>query len=253
MGLDRLTVARIKRACTGRSYARGAAHYRSGLVESARLSGGAVRATVRDGERRGVEASAGGGRRGLSCACTCPYSRGGACEHAVAVLLYTMDHYAEMAGRAGRRASPAARLVGQAGAGYVQRFLARELAADAGLAGRFARGLGAPPPAGLDYRRWVKALFGEAAAAEAAAAGRPTDDSYVELGDVMETAADLEAAGEFAEAARAYGQIAESVDAYMNSAYPYGDYVEAIEAAKARRAACLARAGGRGATAGRGR
>lgn len=249
MGLDRLTVEGIKQACSGRAYARGAGHYRSGRVVSARLVGGAAKATVRDGEGYEAEVASGegggGGRRALSCSCTCSYSRGGACEHAVAALLHTMEHHGEMAGRAGLGALTTARLVRQADAKYMQGFLARELAGNAELAGRFARGLGIPPPARLDYRKWVKARFGDAAVTKASSRGW-YGDNYVELDDVMETAGELEKAGELAEAARAYGQIAESIDDCMNLAHTYGTYVDDMDAARAGRARCLKRAARRG-------
>lgn len=64
-----------------------------------------------------------------------PYSRDGACEHAATVPLYAMDHYGEMAGLASRGALTTAKLVRQADAKYVQRFLARELVGNAELAG----------------------------------------------------------------------------------------------------------------------
>ena len=250
MGLERLTVEEIRRACSGRAYARGASHYRSGRVASARLVGGAARATVKDGKVYEVEASAGRGGGGSrrppppSCSCTCPYSRGGACEHAVAVLLHTMDNHGEMAGRAGMGSLSTARLVRQADAKYMQKFLAKELAGNAELAWRFARGRGMPPPAGLDYRKWVRSLFGDAATTRDSVFGG-YGDNYVELGDVMGVAGELESAGELAEAARAYGQIAEAADDYMHMVHAYGDYVDDARAAGEGRARCLAGAPGR--------
>ena len=248
MGLDGLTAARIKKACSRRAYARGEYHYRAGRVESARLVGRTAKGTVMDGEGYEVEASAGaGGGRGrgaLSCSCTCSYSYSGACEHAAAILIYTMDHYEEMGERAGRGALSAARLVRLADEKYMQRFLAKELAGNAELAWRFARGLGMPPPAGLDYRKWVRSLFGDAATTRVSLFGG-YGDNYVELGDAMEVAGELESAGELAEAARAYGQIAEAAEDYMHMVHAYGDYVDDARAARERRARCLAGAAGR--------
>lgn len=246
MGLGFLTAARVKGACTARSYSRGAELYRSNRVASARLLGCTVRATVRDGGEQKVEASwedAGRGRRGLSCACTCSYSYGGrACGHAVAVLLYAMGNAEEMGRRAGTGALSPARLVALADERYMRRFLARELAGNSEAAERFALGLGTLPPAGLDYYKRVRAMFAEAAAAEALAPGGYSDN-YVELDGVMEVASEFEKAGEHTEAARIYGQIAASANDHMNMAYGYGDYVVTAEEAKKRRRACLARAG----------
>lgn len=247
MGLEFLTAARIKGACTARSYSRGAELHRSGRVASARLLGCTVRAVVRDGGEQRVEASweggAGRGRRGLSCTCTCSYSYGGrACGHAVAVLLYAMDNAGEMRSRAGSGALSPARLVGLADEWYMRKFLARELAGNSEAAERFAEGLGTLPPAGLDYYKRVRAMFGEAAAAEALTP-EGYSDNYVDLSGVMEAASEFEKAGEHAEAARIYGQIAASANDYMNIAYPYGDYVDTAEEAEKRRRACLARAG----------
>lgn len=246
MGLEFLTAARIKGACTARSYSRGAKLHKSGRVASARLLGCTVKAAVKDDGEQKVEASweaDGRGRRSLSHACTCPYSYGGrACAHVTAVLLHAMDNTEEMDRRAGMGALRPARLVDLADERYMRRFLARELAGNSEAAERFALGLGTLPPAGMDYYKRVRAMFAEAAAAEAL---EPFgySDNYVELGGVMETAAEFEKAGELAEAARIYGQIASSADHYMNMAYPYGDYVTVADEAKKRRRACLARAG----------
>ena len=247
MGPEFLTAARIKGACTAKSYSRGAELYELGRVASARMLGCTVRAAVKDDGEQKVEASwegAGRGRRNsLSYACTCSYSYGGrACGHVVAVLLYAMDNAGEMDRRARMGALRPAGLVALADERYMRRFLARELAGNSEAAERFARGLGTLPPAGLDYYKRVRAMFAEAAAAEAL---EPYGDSdnYVELDGVMEVASEFEKAGELAEAARIYGQIAASANDHMNMAYAYGDYVVAAEEAKKRRRACLARAG----------
>lgn len=245
MGPGFLTAARIKGACTARSYSRGAELCKSGRVASARLLGCTVKATVKDDGEQRVEASwedAGRGRRSLSYACTCSYSYGGrACGHVAAVLLHAMDNAEEMGRRARMGALRPAGLVALADEQYMRKFLARELAGNSEAAERFALGLGTLPPAGLDYYKRVRAMFGEAAAAEAL---EPYgySDNYVELGGVMETASEFEKAGELAEAARIYGQIATSTNRHMNMAYAYGDYVTVADEAKERRRACLARA-----------
>ena len=86
-----------------------------------------------------------------------PHSRDGACEHAATVLLYAMDHYGEMAGLASLGALTTAKLVRQAGAKYVQGFLARELAGNAELAG------GSRAASGCRRRPGLTAASGEGA------------------------------------------------------------------------------------------
>ena len=246
MGVEFLTAARIKGACTARSYSRGAELHGSGRVASARLLGCTVKATVKDDGEQKVEVSwegAGRGRRNsLSYTCTCSYSYDGlACGHVAAVLLYAMDNAEEMDRRAGMGALRPARLVALADERYMRKFLARELAGNSEAAERFALGLGTLPPAGLDYYKRVRAMFAEAAAAEALEP-HGYSDNYVELDGVMETASEFERAGEFDEAARIYGQIAASANDHMAMAYTYGDYVATAEEAEKRRRVCLSEA-----------
>ena len=138
---------------------------------------------------------------------------------------------------AGPSSASAARLVSSAGEGYVRRFLAGAISADAALAERFAQGLGAAPPAGLDYGKLVAKAFSEAAAVDAAT--RHGDEEYVDLKDIMRSADEFEKRGDPAEASRVYGQIAEAIVDNENLSYLIGDHVEAGPEAVKKWAKCL--------------
>ena len=246
MGLADLTLAKIKGACTTRSYERGVDCYRSGRVMSVRLVGNAVKAVVEGSDDYGVEIAwpgrRGGGR--ARCSCSCPYSYGGECKHVVAVLLHVKDHSAAMAREAEKSASSIKGMLDGAGERHLREFLADEMAGDPGLAERFARGAGGPPVAGLDYYGMVSSMF----RAEADSWRRGgidgdddgDDDSRVDLEGVMKAAAGFEARGDAAEASRIYGQIASAVSAHIGEADGAEEHGAAARAAIAKWASCLA-------------
>lgn len=236
-------VAEIRELCTERSYERGVDYYRSGLVISARIVGDRVRAAVRGTEMYDVTLAWPRGRGAdWEYYCTCPYSYEGQCKHVVAALLHFRDHSAGMAREAKRTSSSVKALLDGAGEGYLREFLAAELAADSGLAERFARGSDGPPVAGLDYYARVAAMFRAEADAEARGAWDGGYDS-VDLEGVMETAARFEASGDMAEASRAYRQIASAVSDHMDEAAGYVDYDGAVRTAIAKWASCLDKSG----------
>ena len=154
---------------------------------------------------------------------------------------------AAAAAAAGPSSASAARLVSSAGEGYVRRFLAGAISGDAVLAERFARGLGAAPPAGLDYGKLVDKAFSEAAGvdaieyrmAEAYGAESDEDEAYVDLKYVMKSAGEFEKHGDLAEASRVYGQIAETIVDNEDLSYLSGDHAEAGPEAVEKWAKCL--------------
>ena len=243
MGRAGPTVAEIRELCTERSYERGVDYYRAGLVVSARIVGDGVRAAVRGTEVYDVTLAWPRGRGAdWKYYCTCPYSYEGQCKHVVAALLHFRDHSAGMAREAKRTSSSVKALLDGAGEGYLREFLAAEMAADSGLAERFARGSDGPPVAGLDYYARVAAMFRAAADAEARGAW---DGGYglVDLEGVMEAAARFEASGDMAEASKAYRQIASAVSDHMDEAAGYVDYDGAVRVAIAKWASCLDKSG----------
>lgn len=240
MGRAGPTVAEIQELCTEQSYERGVGYYRSGRVTSARMVGGEVRAAVEGTELYDVTLAWPRGRRAAGkYYCTCPYSYAGQCKHVVAALLHFRDHSAGMAREAKRASSSIKALLDGAGEGYMREFLAAELAADSGLAERFARGSGGPSVAGLDYYARVAAMFRAERDAEARGAW-DGDYGHVDLGGVMDAAARFEASGDMAEAARIYRQIASAVSDHMDEVAGYGD---AACAAIAKWASCLDKSG----------
>lgn len=143
---------------------------------------------------------------------------------------------------AGQRSDSPKRLALTADEGYARRFLAGLLTDDAALAERFARGMGAPPPAGMDCGRRVAGAFREAAAVNASSQDGHRD-AYVDLEDVMRTAGEFEASGDLAEASRIYGQIADAIAGSEGLAYLGGDHHEAGPRAVEKWAECLGGSG----------
>ena len=212
MGMSDLTAARIQKVCTDRSYERGVDYYESGRITSIRAVGTSVRATVEGTDVYDVELAWRGKRGGLpSYSCTCPYSWGGECKHVVAALLHTMDHSAEMIRDAEAAALSIKRLVAAAGEQYIREFVAGEMAGDAGIAERFAKGMGGGRAvAGLNYYDRIAQGFRRTAEAEDARRGY-IDEDYIGLGEVMEAARGFAESGDMAEASRAEGRSAASV------------------------------------------
>ena len=141
---------------------------------------------------------------------------------------------------AGQRSESPKGLVESAGEEYARRFLAGLLSGDAALAARFARGMGAPPPRGLDYGKLVDEAFREAAVASASRIG--SGGARVELGGVLRSAGEFEASGDLAEASRIYGQIAGAI--IDNEGFDLeGDQSEAGAEAVRKWAECLAGSG----------
>lgn len=240
MGLTDLTVAEIRRVCTERSYERGVGYYHSGRITSVRLAGSTVRATVEGTDEYNVELAwkgrRGGGRGEYYC--DCPYSYEGECKHVVSVLLHVKDHSAAMIREAKSASASIKSLLGGASEGYLREFLAAEMAGDAGLAERFARGTGTPYVAGLDYHDRIASMF----RAEAAAEGRDGwDDDFgrVDLGGAMKAAAGFEKSGDMAEASRIYGQIASAVSAHIDEVIGAEDHRGDARAAIAKWASCM--------------
>ena len=242
VGLTDLTVAKIKRVCTERSYERGVGYYHHGHITSVRLAGSTVRATVEGTDEYNVELSwkgrRGGGGGGGEYYCDCPYSYEGECKHVVAVLLHVKDHSAAMIREAEKSSASIKSLLDGADEGHLREFLEAEMAGDAGLAERFARGTGTPYVAGLDYRDRIASMF----QAEAAAEGRSGwDDDFgrVDLGGAMRAAAGFEESGDMAEASRIYGQIASAVSAHIDEVIGAEEHRGDARTAIAKWASCI--------------
>ena len=195
------------------------------------------------GQKRGTRAEEGGAGSGRARAAAPPRPPSPAQPDDVDRA--SADAAADAA--AGPNLASAARLVSSAGEGYVRRFLAGAISGDVALAERFARGLGAAPPAGLDYGKLVDKAFNEADAvdaiayrlAEAYGAESDEGEAYVDLKDVMKSASEFEKRGDLAEASRVYGQIAEAIVDNEDFLHLDGDHTEAGPEAVKKWAACL--------------
>lgn len=139
------------------------------------------------------------------------------------------------AGAGKRPASPKA-LVESAGEEYARQFLADVLSGDAALAERFAKGMGAPLPAGLDYGKKVDEAFREALADVSMERERV---AYVDLEGVMKSAGEFEWSGDLVEASRIYGQIAGAIVGNEDLSYLKGNHLEAGSVAVGKWAECL--------------
>ena len=249
VGLDSLTVEDIREICNQRSYGRGRTYYRTGRITSIGLDGDGVIARVAGTRNYKVWAEA--GKRGrLSYQCTCPYDWGGACKHVVAVLLHMVDHGDEMRRSAEESEAEIRSMLDEAPAEYMRRFLAGEMARDRAVAERFGGGMMWGAKAGADHRKKIGALFSRARSSARGAQPRGGGgaggggQSGVDLGPFAAVARRFERAGDHAEAARVYWQIADAAAAGAGrDDDSYDDIIrESIRGA----GACTAEIGGTG-------
>lgn len=134
------------------------------------------------------------------------------------------------------RPESARNLVEPAGEEYARRFLAGVLLGDAALAEQFAKGMGSPLPAGLDYGKRVDEAFREAVADVSMERERV---AYVDLEGVMKSAGEFERSGDLVEASRIYGQIAGAIVGNEDLSYLKGNHLEAGPVAVGKWAECL--------------
>ena len=212
MGLGDLTEDYVREACNQKSYGRGRTYHRAGRVLSVKWDAGGVKARVRGTRTYRVELED-SEDSGVPYHCTCPYDWGGACKHVVAVMLHVLDHVAE-APRAARAAlGDIASMITAASPEYTREFLAGEMQRNPSVAKRFGAGIMWDAAAGTNHAKKINALFSGARPRGGPARRLDGWDREIDLGPFIAVASRFERAGDYGEAARVYGQIADAAAA----------------------------------------
>ena len=194
----------IRGICTAESFERGKRLHGRGGVLSARISGGAVTASVGDTETYHPRASLPPDSTGHGC--TCGYGGKGACEHVAAALLYVSENFDSLAGgRAARQAGVKSVLKG-ASREDLREFLDLAMKNDKDLRNRFLAYFLAET--GRNYREEMDREYTRSC---------ERGDYYakVDMRPFFETARIKEKRGGYAEAIRIYRAVSEAVDANM--------------------------------------
>ena len=224
MGLGDLTEEYVREVCNQKSYGRGRTYYRAGRVLSVKWDANGVKARVRGTRtyRVELEDSEGGG---VPYDCTCPYDWGGACKHVVAVMLHVLDHVAEAPRAARVLLGDIASMITEASPEYMREFLAGEMQRNPAVAKRFGSGIMWDVPAGTNHARKINALFSAARPRGGPARRLDGWDRGIDLGPFVAVASRFEKAGDYGEAARVYGQIADAVAANTGRDESYDDVI----------------------------
>ena len=194
----------IRDICTAESFERGKRLHGRGRVLSARISGGAVTASVGDTEACRPKAPLPPGS--AECGCTCGYGGKGACEHVAAALLYASENFDSLAGgRAARQAGVKSILKG-ASREDLRGFLDLAMKRDKDLRNRFLAYF--LDDTNRNYREEMDREYTRSC---------ERGDYYakVDMRPFFETARIKEKRGGYAEALRIYKAISETMDANM--------------------------------------
>ena len=228
MGLGDLTAEFIKRACAQKPYKRGRAYYRAGRVVSISWGAGGVRAMVRGTRMYRVEMKD-CGPGGISYYCTCPDDRRGPCKHVVAVMLFMRNHAAEASRAAEAAETGAVSTLDGAAPRYAGGFWAGKAEKGRSAAKRPGAGTARNAAAGADHAEKIDALFSRARPSggplTGLTAGGRDWGQRIDLGPFIAAARRLEEAGNYGEAARVYGQIADATAANAGHDMSYDDAI----------------------------
>ena len=207
-----IKIATIKGMCSEASFDRGRQYYLEGMVRSARMSRGAIEATVSGTSRYTVRVTGGSGD--LECRCTCPYDYGGYCKHIVSVLLHARDNARGMReDEAGRRGEIVGALDAATG-DQIREFLAQEMEDSEELLDRFTAAFGIRQGCHrADYRAMAESVYEESADGYH---GQVPYGYEIDFGRITKLARSHKDRRDYEEAIRAYRELSEVIAKNMD-------------------------------------